>query len=146
MVYFSKIKDPETFRRNLLEVSRDVVLLHKKDVNIVHVRNKKKILNQEIDANMKSIKSQINRLMGFLTNSDTKSELASKAAPVSLREIYTSRGVPETLPSFETKSSAKSDSFVADSEDKKVEESQRDSELDRLEYTLQKIEDKIKSL
>ncbi|MFT4282888.1 MAG: hypothetical protein ACMXX6_00505 [Candidatus Woesearchaeota archaeon] len=122
MSYFFRIENPQDFRRNLLQGSRDVILLLKSESQIDDIINKKKVLTRELKDLMSEINFLCAKANDIILDTDLKLEFAA--------------GINYTEPSK--------------IELKEPQEAQISSkpvtELDRLEYTLGKIEEKLQRL
>ena len=111
MTYFSRIDNPKALRRSMLEAAREALVLEAKQKAFSILREKRKLLTQELESHIKSLEESMKILDGFLPEKDIKKEL------------------DENVP-----------------KQQKGASKQTLTEVDRLEYTLQKIESKLAEL
>jgi hypothetical protein len=120
MSYFFRINKPEEFRKSLLKEARDVILLLKSEEKIDDLLNKKKVLLKELKNMMVEINSLAHKLNEVILDTDLKLEFAS---------------------GIDFIEEPKEDLYENHDLDKKPV-----TEVDRLEYTLSKIEEKLNRL
>lgn len=124
MTYFFKIKEPSKFRATLLQTARDSLVLLKNISVAEEVKIKKFKLLEEIQLEVDKLNELFVKLDELLLNDDFKKEFA-----VSIDDI---------------KKEVEHKVSVRRKESQKIEEPA--SEIDRLEYTLNKIEKRLESL
>ena len=124
MTYFFKINKPSKFRSNLLETARDSLVLLKNISVAEKVKIRKFELLEEIQKEVDSLNELFVKLDELILNDDFKKEFA-----VSIDDI---------------KQEVEHKVSVRRKESQKIEEPA--SEIDRLEYTLSKIEKRLESL
>lgn len=128
MTYFVRIKEPQELKTTLLESARDAIILLRGHEVIKPITAQKKALIKDIHKDLESIKKMLDELHVLLTNTDTKKEVAKDVS-----ELVTKNHVDE-LPEIKI------------TEKKSVKTKSTDDDLERLEKTLDKIEEKLKNL
>lgn len=121
MTLYHRINQPEKFRKHLLLASKEVVLMQKKQHPLIEIKEQKLQAIKRMEDNMKLMGEHGLELEKLLTNNELKKKL-DKQAPPSFNQI------------------------VPGSAQKNVVQEKKQftvNELDRLDYTLKKIEDKI---
>ena len=121
MSYFFRIENPQEFRRKILQGSRDVILLLKSEIQIDDAINRKKVLTRELKDLMQEINVSCDSLAKVILDTDLKLEFASEIEYVEEPKVE----LKEPKEAFVQKPA---------------------TELDRLEYTLNKIEEKLQRL
>src|SRR5690606_17686250 len=111
-------QESEKFRKSLLEAARDVVILLKNNSKFLEIKERKKELLLDIQKDMSELKILTEKLNDLILDNELKKEIALNT------DIE-----PETKP-IKLKS----------------KDSLEVTEIDRLEYTLNKIEERLNSL
>lgn len=128
MGYFVKIDNPENLKTKLLETARDVIILLRNQEKIDSIKLEKDLLITEIELDLKDLKKTTQRLYDLLTNTKLKQELAKHTSELDLE-----LDLPEIKQQVNHQINQKISSAASD-------------DLEKLEKTLDNIEQKLKNL
>ena len=136
MSLFSKIDEPLKFRRTLLSTAKNTVIIQKKQLTLNEFKEQKKVLINKLHDDMSFLNERVSFLESLLVTEDIKEQL--KSTPVKEK-------TPEPV------KEAPKEEFIPIEEKTPVKEAKKEvespvSDLDRLEYTLNKIEERLKKL
>jgi hypothetical protein len=128
VTYFSKISNPKQLRVSLLQAAKEPLILLSMQKELAELRANKKRIVSELESELAGLLNSIKKLDNILPEKELKKELyESKEEKVDAIQILTRKQTVK-----------KSD--VAVSSEKQM------SEMDRIEYTLRKIESKLAEL
>lgn len=130
MTFFSRIENPKALRKKILESAKESLIIELKQKNLLELKDKREELIALLDEDLAELSLITKKLDDLLPEKQLKKELYKKLAP----ERKTSK-----------KTTTKKQKVESQSEVHK-RPAQEITEMDRLEYTLKKIEDKIAQL
>jgi len=130
MTYFSRIENPKSLRKSILEAAKEVLVLEVKQKNFLELKDKRENLILQLDADLAELSTITKKLDDLLPEKQLKKELYKKTES----KKKTSKKVRTK------KQKAQPQKEGHGQPDHKI------TEMDRLEYTLKKIEDKIAQL
>lgn len=135
MGYFVKIQKPQQLKTLLLESARDVIILLRKTDEIEQLKIEKEKLIEDIQNDLDYLKQKSDYLHSILTNDKLRQEIEKTAT---------------VMPNLQNKNVVPSPQKTKPQINKPQKElsynKQSTSELDKLEQTLNKIEQKLKDL
>ena len=117
MSYFVKIEDPKKLRINLLETTRSFLIIAREHKLLQDIRERKRLLIEEARSDLKKIIQTANSLNDLFPEDAIKDEAKKEA--LSLREEV-EESIPQQAPKL--------------------------TDLDRLQYTLDKIEGRLSQI
>ncbi|MFT4261654.1 MAG: hypothetical protein ACMXX9_04450 [Candidatus Woesearchaeota archaeon] len=132
MSYFVRIKDPQELKTTILETARDAIILLRGHEIIKPFTLQKKALIKDVNQDLEYLKKRVDELHILLTNTDTKKEVEKDVSVLksTKKESETSKTKPVKAHRTEENNLEKT----------------TDDDLERLEKTLDKIEEKLKNL
>ena len=143
MSFYSRINSPDEFRKALLTTAKTVILTQTDYEELKSIKQKKSELIKAMEKNMDSIGELGYELEKLLTNTNIKKKLDAKA-PNSYN-YYEEEDKTEIkpTPTPKPKASPKPKSKEIPQERTFKQDNNELNELDRLEHTLRKIEERI---
>jgi transcriptional/translational regulatory protein YebC/TACO1 len=124
MGYFVKLDNPDNLKTKLLETARDVIILLRSQEKIDSIKLEKDLLISEIQIDMAEIKKTTQKLYALLTNTKLKQELAKHTSELDLKiDVSSAKQIPIKKTTNPTS-----------------------DDLEKLEQTLDNIEQKLKNL
>ena len=136
MSLFSKIDEPLKFRRTLLTTAKNAVIIQKKQLTLNDFKEQKKVLIKKLHEDMHFLNERVSFLETLLVTDEIKEQLKNipvkKVEPEPLKELPKEEFIPVKKKEPEKEVKKEPDTSFSD--------------LDRLEYTLNKIEEKIGKL
>ncbi len=128
MTFYKKIDKPKQFRKTLLESARDSVLMIKKEDALSEIRTMKKDLISDLKSDYQELLNKSKELDELLKKDETKKKLDEEARNnYQVQKVEVEEKEPPVEKTEEEKTS-------------------NTSEMDRLDYTLNKIEEKLKNV
>lgn len=143
-MYFSKLNNPKQLRKNILLGAKESLLMLSKQKQIEDLKAEKDQSIQDLSEIVQDINKEIKKLDAMLPNKELKKE-AMKRIHHTHTEVHHRVHHAKTKKTT-TKSSSTSKFSKSSISDVQAPKQPTITDMDRLEYTLKKIEDKLASL
>lgn len=127
MEYYSELKKPNDFRYKVIINIKECLLLQLNQEKLELIRQSKKDIIAEITNQIKELNKLINELDLILTDEEIKKEIEKETQPINTKTTQTKKQTTQKQPTQPTKITSQ-------------------EKIDILEYTLNKIEQKLQEL
>jgi len=125
--YYSELKKPNDFRYKVIINIKECLLLQLNQEKLELIRQSKKDIIAEITNQIKELNKLINELDLILTDEEIKKEIEKETQPINTKTTQTKKQTTQKQPTQPTKITSQ-------------------EKIDILEYTLNKIEQKLQEL
>jgi len=129
MTFYSRIENPKSLRKSILEAAKEILIMEVKQKKFLELKDKRENLILQLDKDLARLSTITKKLDDLLPEKQLKKELYKKTKP--------EKKTPKKVTIKKQKAEPRQEVY---------KQPAQITEMDRLEYTLKKIEDKIAQL